>query len=105
MDEKLFVYGTLQDTEKQLALIGRALDGVADTLVGFRRYDLLAYPVILPAPEDTVEGLVVTITPEELAKFDEYEGSSYIRVRVTLLSNLEVWVYQGDPEVYGKLQE
>lgn len=103
MDEKLFVYGTLQDPAMQLDLIGRTLDGVPDTLPGFRRFALLAYPVILPYPGDTVTGQVLTITPVELAKFDAYEGETYLRVRVTLASGLEAWVYQGDSQVYGKL--
>jgi gamma-glutamylcyclotransferase (GGCT)/AIG2-like uncharacterized protein YtfP len=103
MDEKLFVYGTLQDPTKQMELIARTLDGVPDTLTDFRHYGLLAYPVILPYPGDTVPGQVLTITATELAKFDEYEGETYLRVRVTLVSGLEVWVYQGDPQVYGKL--
>ncbi|WP_050993702.1 gamma-glutamylcyclotransferase family protein [Streptomyces violaceusniger] len=40
--------------------------------------------VVSPAPEDTVEGQVFTISDAELAMADAYEGDDYARGTVTL---------------------
>lgn len=101
--EKLFVYGTLRDPAMQLRLVGRTLEGVSDSVRGFRRYQLPAYPVALPDKQHTLDGLVLTITAEELAVFDRYEGPTYRRIRVSLVSGGEAWLYQGDPAVYGPI--
>jgi gamma-glutamylcyclotransferase (GGCT)/AIG2-like uncharacterized protein YtfP len=105
MTEKLFVYGSLQDPAVQMQLVGRTISGEPDTLTGFRRYSMLQYPFILPSERHSVEGQVLTITADELAKMDMYEGSTYLRIRVTLNSGTETWVYQGDPAVYGRLTQ
>jgi gamma-glutamylcyclotransferase (GGCT)/AIG2-like uncharacterized protein YtfP len=101
--EKLFVYGTLKDPKIQMHLVGRTIQGQPAKLRGYRSHDILDYPTALPDPRGIVEGLVLTVTAEEIARFDEYEGNTYQRVRVTLESGEETWMYQGHPDVYGTL--
>jgi hypothetical protein len=36
---------------------------------------------------------VLELTPDELARCDVYEGDEYRRLRVTLRSGTEAWVY------------
>lgn len=93
--ETLFVYGTLHDTNIQLMLIGRSLSSVPDVLMGYvRDTDLFApYPVALPEAGAAINGWRLEVSADELIKLDDYEGENYIRVRVTLESGLESWVY------------
>lgn len=42
---------------------------------------------------DFVEGIVFTVTREELERADKYEPHDYERVRVQLESRLNAWVY------------
>jgi gamma-glutamylcyclotransferase (GGCT)/AIG2-like uncharacterized protein YtfP len=100
--EKLFVYGTLKDPKIQMHLVGRTIPGIPDQVHGYRSHDILDYPTALPDPTGHIIGLVLTVTPEELARFDEYEGANYIRVQVTLASGPTVWMYQGHPDVYSR---
>ena len=100
--ETLFVYGTLHDPRVQKVLLGRTLHSSPDVLPNYaRRTDLLPpYPVAMPDDEDrAIRGWVLHVTAEELEKLDHYEGSSYIRVRVTLASGIEAWVYRGHPDI------
>lgn len=99
--EYLFVYGTLKLPEMQQHLVGRIIPGTPATLHGYHSYYQLDYPVALPQPGSSIKGLLLEITAAELARFDEYEGDTYQRVRVTLDSGLQAWLYQGDPAIYG----
>lgn len=42
---------------------------------------------------DQVEGMVFTVTSEELEHADAYEPDGYERVRLKLSSGIEAWVY------------
>jgi gamma-glutamylcyclotransferase (GGCT)/AIG2-like uncharacterized protein YtfP len=97
--ELLFVYGTLYEPEVQLRLIGRLLDSHPDTLRGYERTSHLLppYPVAMPDENKEIDGYVLQVTPEELAQFDIYETDDYQRIRVTLDSGTEAWVYIGNP--------
>lgn len=101
--EKLFVYGTLQDEDVQQSLIGRTLRGTPDTLSGYAIHiDLMPpYPVAMPAENSAIKGYVLSVTSDELAKLDDYEGECYVRIRVSLLSDDETWVYIGNPACYS----
>lgn len=97
MTESLFVYGTLMNPLVQQRVFGRTAPGEADRLVGFRK-DLIhlgsgVYPIIRPEAGAVVEGMVIQVTPAELKLIDRYEGPAYRRVRVTLVSRREAWVY------------
>ncbi|GLX98349.1 M24 family metallopeptidase [Herbidospora sp. NBRC 101105] len=107
-DHLLFSYGTLRLPQVQLARFGRELDGRPDALVGFRLEtakitdaSVVAdsgsdeHPVALPSgdPADTVEGMVFTLTPADLAAADAYEVDDYLRVKADLRSGEKAWVY------------
>lgn len=110
--ELLFSYGTLQLEPVQLATFGRPLAGTPDALVG---YALDRIPIRDPEivatsgeshhrivhhtgrPADRVAGVVFRITPAELARADAYEVDDYARVRTTLASGVECWVYVAAP--------
>jgi gamma-glutamylcyclotransferase (GGCT)/AIG2-like uncharacterized protein YtfP len=104
----LFSYGTLQQDDVQLASFGRLLDGQDDAMPGYRQFLLEItdpeviktsgkrfHPIVEPSndPADEVKGRVFRITDAELKAADEYEVADYKRVRVTLRSGNEAWVY------------
>ncbi len=96
--ESLFVYGTLMLPEVQEAVIGRRVVGRPDRLAGFRRSTIRLggneYPIIHPAADGMVDGVVLEVTPAELRRIDAYETSAYRRTRVRLVSGMEAWVYR-----------
>lgn len=100
--EKLFVYGTLQDEEVQILLIGHTLQGTIDSLSGYQIDDTLLppYPVAMPDVSGVIKGQVLAISSAELAKLDAYEGEHYIRICVELFSGQESWVYIGNPSSF-----
>lgn len=111
--ENLFSYGTLQQTEVQLATFGRTLDGVVDQLVGYvlgeveitdeavvalsgKRF----HPMLRHTgnPADTVMGMVFRITADELAQADSYEVAAYRRVLGNMQSGGQAWIYANADE-------
>ena len=98
--EYLFTYGTLQEEMIQAAVYSRKLTGSPDTLKGYRISDQKvagAFPVIVSTDDlnDHVKGVVYMVTNNELLKTDAYEGVAYKRLRTTLESGKECWVYIG----------
>lgn len=97
--ETIFAYGTLKDPKVQEAVIGRKVAGTPDHLDGcikshFQHGDRKTYPVILCSIEGHgVDGLTLSVTPEELSKIDEYESDIYRREKVTLKSGASAWTY------------
>ena len=106
--ELLFSYGTLQLEPVQLATFGRRLAGAPDALPGYRldRIPIRDAEIVATSGEshhriarasgdaaDRVPGVVFRITPAELARADAYEVDDYVRVRATLASGIECWVY------------
>ena len=106
--ENLFTYGTLRLEEVQLATFGRKLEGRPDVLVGYRLVMITIedeeFVVKSGSAEhrnlqftgnasDFVEGIVFSVTREELEKSDEYEPEGYERVLVQLASGTNAWVY------------
>ena len=105
---RLFSYGTLQQEAVQLATFGRRLEGSPNAIVGFQ---LAVFRVDDPefiaksgkadhaivrftgSDSDRVNGMVIEVTDEELAKSDSYEPSGYTRVEATLASGGRAWVY------------
>lgn len=104
----LFSYGTLRQPDVQLSTFGRLLEGRADAIVG---YELAALVITDPAviaasgrdehpilrrssrPDAAVEGVVFSISLDELAAADAYEVDDYVRVQVPLRSGPMAWVY------------
>ncbi|GAB5492822.1 MAG: hypothetical protein Phog2KO_30370 [Phototrophicaceae bacterium] len=100
--EKLFVYGTLQDSHVQHSLLGREILGQTDCLQGYSiNFVLLPpYPVAMPDDNGQVDGQILDLSTNELEKLDDYEGEGYLRIRVWLESGQEAWVYIGNPAYY-----
>ena len=98
MTEQLFVYGTLMEPIVQISVFGGTTHGQPDTLADFKKSSIRLggrlYPIIEPEADSSVEGLVITVTPTELRRIDQYEGEDYRRKKVTLVSGRQVWVYQ-----------
>jgi gamma-glutamylcyclotransferase (GGCT)/AIG2-like uncharacterized protein YtfP len=105
----LFSYGTLQQTNVQLATFGRLLHGEQDELPGFELSLVrIEDPQVVAtsgkahhanvAPNGNsnsrVSGMVFEITAAELSAADEYEKSGrYVRVTATLSSGKKTWMY------------
>lgn len=111
MSHLLFSYGTLRLPEVQMALFGRLVSGEADAILGWHQRmieitdpDVIAksgtpwHPLVEPSdnPEDAVEGMVFTLSDEDLASADAYE-IDYRRMAVALRSGRQAWFY-GAPE-------
>jgi len=105
--EELFVYGTLREPEVQKDVIGRIIEGVPDSLEGYIKDKIQiegeTYPILVydPHSEEPIDGLVLSITSEELEKIDEYETKAYQREKVTLKSGKKVWVYKSKIQKLG----
>jgi Gamma-glutamyl cyclotransferase, AIG2-like len=106
--ESLFAYGTLQREEVQLANFGRKLEGVMDSLVGYRLVMVTIEDEEFVSTSggsehrnleftgssvDVVEGMVFKLTPEELRQADAYEPEGYARVAARSRGGSDVWVY------------
>lgn len=98
MEEALFVYGTLREGGIQERVIGRLAPGELDALEGYRKSTIKisgrTYPIISPREGSVIWGEVLMLTPEELNKTDKYEGSAYVRRKITLRSGKTAWAYQ-----------
>ena len=94
----------------QLANYGRPLDGIPDTLGGYRLEPLtITDPEVVRLsgksvhqiarhsgdPADRIQGVVFELTEAELAATDAYEVDVYGRVEVTLESGTPAFVYVG----------
>lgn len=105
---RLFTYGTLRDPAVQQRLFGRLLPGSPDAIPGFRLGSVTisdeaaiatsgtAVHLVVDEtgdPDDRVEGIVLQLTPAELAVADAYETADYRRVIVTLASGPEAFLY------------
>jgi gamma-glutamylcyclotransferase (GGCT)/AIG2-like uncharacterized protein YtfP len=104
----LFSYGTLQLETVQMSSFGRLLEGRADAMPGFKKEMIEItdpnvielsgeqfHPVVSASanPNDEVAGSVFFISAEELEAADRYEVSDYKRIKVTLKSGIQAWVY------------
>ncbi len=105
---RLFAYGTLQQSNVQMATFGRLLEGQPDGLTGYTLTPLAisdAYVVQTSGlavhsaahatgdASDVVSGTVYMITDAELSRADDYEVQEMERVEVTLVSGRRSYVY------------
>jgi len=108
MRDHLFSYGTLQNNQVQIDLFGRILSGSKDILQGFKlavieitdevflsrgEQNTQRIAIATGDPQDQIEGMVFEVTVNELLHADKYEPSDYKRVKVTLASGKQAWVY------------
>ncbi len=95
--EKLFVYGSLQSAFIQYKVLGRVCEGQIDILDNYLRSDISldgsVYPIAVPLEGEYIEGTILELTDEELQRADIYETEAYRRIKVTLRSGAEVWMY------------
>lgn len=106
--ENLFSYGTLQLPNVQLKLFGRLVEMTPDALVGYKKEMIrikidsvinssgLEEHLIIDYTgneADVVDGVVLSISSEELQHADEYETEDYKRIAVTMKSGKTAWVY------------
>ncbi len=104
----LFAYGTLRQSNVQIATFGRNLEGKPDTLAGYALTPLAisdAYVVRTSGlavhtaahftgnPADVVSGITYTLTDADLRSADEYEVADMERIKVTLGSGVRSFVY------------
>ena len=70
--EKLFVYGTLQDSHVQHSLLGREILGQTDSLQGYSiNFVLLPpYPVAMPDDNGQIDGQILDLSTDELEKLE-----------------------------------
>lgn len=109
--ENLFSYGTLQKERVQLELFGRLLKGAKDFLKGYKFVPIeIKDEAFLAKGEekiqmtlmnsndnaDLIEGTVFEISNKELFLADKYEPENYSRIKVTLQSGKEAWIYIAD---------
>jgi hypothetical protein len=108
----LFSYGTLQQTDLQLATFGRVLTGSSDELPGYEPSRVPVTDARLLSRGQThhanvtfngrndscVPGSVYEVSEAELAAADEFERPfAYARITVTLASEKQAWVYVHAP--------
>ncbi|MFP3343495.1 gamma-glutamylcyclotransferase family protein [Halomonas sp. SIMBA_159] len=104
---QVFVYGTLRYLPVRWVVMGSSGSPQPARLDGFKRKGL-----DLAASEDNhVDGLLLTVTPEALARLDRYErlGIRYERVEQTLSDGTSAWVYVrlpalGQHDIYSPAQ-
>ena len=111
MIEYLFSYGTLQKEKTQLELFRRKLIGHPDHLPGYTIREITITDEIFLArgedpiqrivshsgdPADSIMGMALEVTPEELLAADRYEPPGYTRVKVILGSGKHAWIYVAD---------
>jgi hypothetical protein len=81
----------------QHRVFGRLVGGVRDALEGFElgriSIDGAEYRALRPGGAGRIEGLVLRVTDDDLAKADAYETAAYARVEVTLVSGRRAFVY------------
>ena len=95
--EKLFTYGTLQDSEIQQKLFGRILKGKTDILVGYVLSNIVIdgneYSAVTLKLGEQVQGVVYDLSLDEFKLTEKYEGNSYKIIKTRLLSGVKSWVY------------
>jgi gamma-glutamylcyclotransferase (GGCT)/AIG2-like uncharacterized protein YtfP len=104
----LFSYGTLQKEQVQLETFGRKLIGEKDTLLGYdlkmveitdlevlRKSGENYHPIIeyTGNAENKVEGILFTVTEEEILQADKYEVADYKRIEVEFQSGKKGFIY------------
>ena len=108
MTEYLFSYGTIQQEKTQLELFGRILKGKPVTLPAYKIATIeITDKIFLSKGEgkfqktlvhtgnktDSVKGMILEITNEELLLCDKYEPGIYKRMKVKLEYGNEAWIY------------
>ena len=95
--EILFAYGSLKSSKVQRRLLGREIEGMPDLLPNYRRttftIEQSSYYVAVPSKGESLEGIILEVSEEEIAILDNYESVEYKRVKKKLASGAKAWVY------------
>ena len=95
----LFVYGTLLNADLRIRLLGRRVETVPATLVGYARGQKRYFFVVRQEGANTEGALLLDLTESDFGILDDYEELPrlYTRARVTVLdaagAELECWSY------------
>jgi gamma-glutamylcyclotransferase (GGCT)/AIG2-like uncharacterized protein YtfP len=111
--ELLFCYGTLQQTNLQLANFGRTLSGAKDARQKYKIGNVKItdvkvitesgkdiHPILRYAddPRNEVTGTVFEITAKKLVQADDYEVDDYKRISAALKSGKCCWIYAANDD-------
>lgn len=89
----VFIYGTLLDPRVRAKVVGNVSEAPAQ-LPGYKKTDDRHYPDLDADNGESVEGIALDATPEQIAALDKWEGSDgYKRVKVTLADGQQAWAY------------
>ncbi|MBR2512790.1 MAG: gamma-glutamylcyclotransferase [Halomonas sp.] len=88
---QVFVYGTLRYAPVRWVVMRASGNPRQAVLEGFERNNL----DLAPNKNERVEGLLLEVTPAQLARLDRYErlGIRYERIKQTLADGSTAWVY------------
>ena len=117
MEHPLFCYGTLRQPEVQVALFGRTVPTVEDSLPGYRLEWLQItdpevvltsgsdlHPILRRgAASDSVDGVRLELSDAELLRADRYEVDDYVRRTAMLASGAWAWVYVAADDTLAEL--
>lgn len=105
-----FAYGSLMNEMILAEVAGISLKGATAVLDGYARHPVLGedYPGMVPDPAQSVSGILYRGLPHTaLDRLDRFEGTEYIRCRVTVrvTSGLRIpaWAYVFRPELRSAL--
>jgi gamma-glutamylcyclotransferase (GGCT)/AIG2-like uncharacterized protein YtfP len=95
-EHKVFVYGTLRNPLVRWLVMGSLADPRPAVLPDYRKQGL----DLAAEPGGSTEGLVFTVTAEQLRRLDRYErlGIRYERFEYTLEDGTRAWVYRRLPD-------
>jgi gamma-glutamylcyclotransferase (GGCT)/AIG2-like uncharacterized protein YtfP len=103
---KIFCYGTLQESNVQLDLIGRVVDGPITSIEGYvvlRDYvdpeDGIAYPRVVPMMNGCVYGRVLDFTDAEVKVLNAYETEMYVLEDIQVASGETVKIYMPNENI------
>ena len=106
--QKIFSYGTLQQMNVQLEILGKTLVGAEDIIEGYYTEHLEIKDLsVLKASQNKMHpiiyftgnkahkvlGTLFSVTKKDLLKIDCYEVEDYQRIMVPLKSGKKSWVY------------
>lgn len=95
---RIFVYGTLKIRRIQREVLHREPYEQPMTLPGWKRLRVnlngIYYEHIEPSKNSAVHGFVLTVTPDEKKKLDDWESEYYVPVKVKLMDGSDAYAYR-----------
>lgn len=89
--QNIFTYGSLMFDPVWTRVVRGCYQSCPATLTGYQRLAVKGeeYPVAIPAsPEHRIRGvLYLGVTPQDVAKLDDFEGEYYIRLNTPVITD------------------